>query len=346
VNVLLTCAGRRNYLVRYFRQALGGRGQVFAADASPHAPALQEADAAYLVPSVDHPEYIDVLRSLCREHSVRLLLSLNDLELPVLAQHRNAFADDGTIAVVSSPTVISTCFDKWATCRWLQSKNVTAPRTYTTLADAYQALERGQVRFPMTVKPRWGTASIGIHMARDREDLDLYYRVTQRELGQSMLSQVSEPDGAHAILVQEGLEGDEFGLDIVNDLDGRYVCTFVKRKLAMRAGETDRAITVASADLQCLGQRIGRALGHVGNLDCDIFVVDGTPYVLEMNPRFGGGYPFSHAAGANIPAAIVAWAAEEPVDPAWLHIRSGVAAAKYYETIVTQPTSSQIRKQG
>src|ERR1035437_1165463 len=108
MNVMLTCAGRRNYLVQYFREALGNRGQVFAADASPDAPALQEAHEGFLLPLVSEPNYFDDLLVLCQERQVRLLVPLNDLELPLLARERDRFLEIGTLPVVSSPAVIAT----------------------------------------------------------------------------------------------------------------------------------------------------------------------------------------------------------------------------------------------
>ncbi len=337
MNVLLTCAGRRNYLIGYFREALGGRGLVLAADASQYAPALQEADQAFIMPPVSQPEYCGILLEVCRKHDVRLLLSLNDLELPILARERERFRAEGTEPVISSPYVIDTCFDKWATARWLASCGFRAPRTYLSLAEAMLALARGQIAFPLVVKPRWGTASIGIVYAEHTEELELAYQLARKQVMRTFLSQVSLTDTEHCVLIQEKLSGQEYGLDVVNDLAGRYVCTLVKRKLGMRAGETDRAETVAHPELEALGERIGRLLEHVGNLDCDVFATGGDCTILEMNPRFGGGYPFSHVAGANIPAALIAWAAGEEPDPSWLRARPGVAAAKYDRLIVVGP---------
>jgi carbamoyl-phosphate synthase large subunit len=82
---------------------------------------------------------------------------------------------------------------------------------------------------------------------------------------------------------------------------------YVKEKLAMRAGETDKSVLRNKPELEELGYRVGRALQHIGNVDCDIFEKDGKQYLLELNPRFGGGYPFSQMSGANYPAAILAW---------------------------------------
>ncbi|HHX65024.1 MAG TPA: ATP-grasp domain-containing protein, partial [Chloroflexi bacterium] len=175
------------------------------------------------------------------------------------------------------------------------------------------------------------------HVATDHEELGLYYRLTRKELAHTFLADIGSSDRSHTVIIQQCLSGDEYGLDVVNDLDGNHVCTFVKRKLAMRGGETDRAITVRHHALEALGERLGRALGHIGNLDCDVFMHGDQPVVLELNPRFGGGYPFSHIAGANLPAALVAWANGLDVDPLWFDIKPGVVASKYSELVVANP---------
>ena len=328
MNVLLTCAGRRNYMVEYFRAALAGRGRVCAADSSGDAPALHEADQAFVVPPVSHPEYVDHILELCRQNEVGLLLSLNDLELPLLARNRERFCAQGTVPVVSSPEVIELCFDKWATARFLESCGIASPRTYLTLRDAEAALDRGEVALPLVIKPRWGSASIGIAFVEEADDLVPTYHLIRRQLARSILAEASAGDQEHAVLIQERIAGQEYGLDVVNDLDGRHVATFARCKLAMRAGETDRAVTVESFELDRVGAAIGQQLGHTGNLDCDVFLAEDRLHVLELNPRFGGGYPFSHAAGADLPAALIAWACGEAPDPRWLRIRPGVRAAK------------------
>lgn len=337
INVLLTCAGRRNYLLRYFREALAGQGRVYAGDSNAFAPALQEADGVFLLPAVSASGYVSTLLDLCEKYDIGLLVSLNDLELPILARHRMAFAEIGTRAVVSAPEIIETSFDKWQTWKWLCAQGIDAPATWTSLDDAEEALSRGDLVFPLVIKPRWGTASIGVHVATDHEELGLYYRLTRKELAHTFLADIGSSDRSHTVIIQQCLSGDEYGLDVVNDLDGNYVCTFVKRKLAMRGGETDRAITVRHHALEVLGERIGRALGHIGNLDCDVFMHGDQPVVLELNPRFGGGYPFSHIAGANLPAALVAWANGLDVDPLWFDIKPGVVASKYSELVVANP---------
>jgi len=334
MNVLLTCAGRRNYLIQFFREALDPPGKVFAADASADAPALAEADEAFLLPVLGDPTYIDQLLAICQERRVGLLISLNDLELLLLAQHRDRFLAIGVSPVISPPMVVETCFDKWESFLFLKANGIATPRTYLSPATTRAALARGDIAFPLVVKPRWGSGSAGIEYVEDADELDLVYALAAKRYVPALPPGQHPATARHTMLIQEYLGGQEYGLDVVNDLEGRYVGTLVRRKLVMRSGETDRAVTVRDVALERLGETLGRRLGHLGTLDCDVFVQGNTCSVLEMNPRFGGGYPFSHAAGANVPAAMLAWANGQPADPACFAVMPHVTASKCDRVVV------------
>lgn len=335
MNVLLTCAGRRTHLVTAFKAAVGGAGRVLACDASPEAPALQEADQAFIVPAVDEAGYVGALLAICAEHRVRLVIPALETELPLLAEHGPRFMEIGTRPMISSPEVIAKCFDKLETARFLESCGLAVPRTFLSLEDARQAVACGELAFPVVVKPRWGVSSIGLRIAEDDEELDQAMRLARRHLARTVLADISASDAEHCVLVQELLAGREYGLDVINDLEGRHVCTFVKRKLRMRNGQTDRAETVADQRLEMLGRRIGEKLGHVGMLDCDVFVNGDEACVIDLNPRMGGGYPFSHIAGANFPAALLAWADGREADPRWLQLAPNVTASRCDRFVVT-----------
>lgn len=339
MNVLLTCAGRRNYLVQFFRDALGPEGRVYAADASSSAAALAEADAAFVLPRLDDPVYIPRLLAVCREWRVRMVIPLNDYEIPLLAAHRERFIAAGTFPVVSAPAVVVTCLDKWAASVFLREHGIATPRTYRSLDEAHGALARGHVAFPLAVKPRWGSGSAGIEVAEDMDELALAYSLAIRRYARSLPPGVTAARPEESALIQEWVRGEEFGLDVINDLTGRHVTTLAKRKLVMRSGETDRAVTVTDVRFATLGARLGEALGHIGNLDCDVFLRDGILSVLEMNPRFGGGYPFAHTTGANLPAALVAWARGEDADPRWFDVEPGITMAKCDRIVVARHES-------
>jgi len=322
MNILFTCAGRRTYLLKYFRENMSEGDKIIATDMQLSAPALQAADIKLQVPAVYDPQYIDITLDICRKYSVDALLCLNDLELPILAENKARFEEIGVKVIVSDPQVIDICFDKYKTAQWVESIGLNAPKTYVTLASAKEALAKGEIAFPLFMKPRWGSGSIGLETIEDMEELEIYYHLLMKKVKKTILATASVGD--EYIMIQEKLTGKEFGLDVMNDLDGNNVAVSVKQKLAMRAGETDKAITVDLPTVREMGAAIGRNLKHIGNLDVDIMQrANGDYCVLELNPRFGGGFPFSYEAGVNLPKAIIMWLRGENVDPSSLQSEYG-----------------------
>lgn len=307
LNILFTCAGRRNYLINYFKEAIGDKGKIYAADMTLSAPAMVDADVAILVPNIYSEDYIDNLKSIVKDHSINAIISLNDLELPILSKHKGEFEAYGAKVIVSDEHVIDLTFDKLKTYHFLKDNGFHTPKTFANLEDAIVALEAQEIRFPLVVKPRWGSASIGIDFPEDIEELRLSYQLQKLKLKKSILNNVSDQDIDHAIIIQEQIDGIEFGMDIVNDFDCNYFGTFTREKFSMRGGETDKAISRTGEQYDELGRKISKHLKHLGSLDCDIFVAEDKIYVLELNPRFGGGYPFSHEAGINLAAIYLAW---------------------------------------
>ncbi|MDR1384610.1 MAG: ATP-grasp domain-containing protein [Planctomycetaceae bacterium] len=328
MNILFSCAGRRNYLIRFFREALNGTGMIIATDMNLHASAMIEADAAEVVPEVYAPDYIDKLIEICCRHKVQTIIPLNDLELPILANSKSRFQEINIMPLVSDCGIIDICFDKWKTSQFIQKIGLKVPRTYIILNEAIKAIELKQLYFPLVVKPRWGSGSVGIEFVYDIDELQQTYQLVNNKVKHSILNQISQNDITHAVLIQEKINGTEFGIDIINDLKGNYITTITKKKLAMRAGETDKAITVENALLSQIGQILGESLKHIANLDCDVFESEGSYYVLEMNPRFGGGYPFSQMAGTNLPAAILDWLNGKIADPKYFQFQTNVIFAK------------------
>lgn len=304
MNILFTCAGRRTYLLKYFKENMQSGDKVVATDMQLSAPALQAADVKIQVPAVYDPQYVDITLDICKDQKIDALISLNDLELPILADNKVKFEALGVTVIVSDPEVIDICFDKYKTARWVESIGLNAPKTYVTLASAKEALAKGDISFPLFMKPRWGSGSIGLESIADMEELDIYYGLLMKKIKKTILATASVGD--EYIMIQEKLTGSEYGLDIMNDLNGKNLGVSVKQKLAMRSGETDKAVTIGLPEVRDIGRKIGENLGHIGNLDVDIMQrADGTYCVLELNPRFGGGFPFSYEAGVNFPKALI-----------------------------------------
>lgn len=327
MNILFTCAGRRTYLLKYFKENMQEGDKVIATDMQLSAPALQIADVKLQVPAVYADDYISRTLDICKRYSIDALISLNDLELPILAEQKARFDELGVKVIVSDPRVIDICFDKYKTAQWVEGLGLNAPKTYVTLEDAKKALANREIAFPLFLKPRWGSGSIGLETVEDMEELNDVYQLLFKKIKKTILATASV--GEEYIMIQEKLTGNEYGLDVMNDLDGKFIAVSVKQKLAMRAGETDKAVTVDLPEVRELGAIIGRNLGHVGNLDLDIMQrANGDYCVLELNPRFGGGFPFSYEAGVNLPKAILMWLRGEKVPVEILQPENGRMFAK------------------
>lgn len=331
MNILLSSVGRRPYLVRWFRDALRDNavdGTVIAADVDPHAPSRPFADAFVLAPTVVDPSYESWLRRTLTEHDVDLAISINDFELSTWA----LLSDDDELRslVRLSADTQRVIEDKFATSQALDAAEVSSPITWLggTLPGPDDAPG------PFVTKGRFGSASRGLRFA-DRNTLqsaidEAVQEVTTRQ-GVPALSQTEVPP-SELLVVQERIDGVEYGLDVVSNLDGEYAGVLARRKIAMRSGETDRAVSVDPTPFEEIARGIAQAIPHPGTIDVDVFVDEsGDCFVIDINPRFGGGYPFSHLSGARVPSCYVAWALGRSEDPSWLRYDTQVIAGKYVE---------------
>ena len=331
MNVLLSAVGRRAYLVKYFQDVvhpLGGK--VYATNTTPDATGFLAADEARIVPQSASSGYIDVMVGLCKEWDVQLLFSLHDWDAPVLARAKDRLLDIGTIPIMGSPELLATCLDKYMTVRAMTKIGIRCPKTVLSMEAAL-----AQIPFPMIVKPRWGQGSIGLFKVYDRDELiSAVMFAEKRARNFSAVCpeiDVSQPQ----VIIQECISAQEYGCDIVNDLSGGFRNAFVKRKFAMRSGETDAAESVECPAIQEASRRIAEWSCHLGCMDSDWFLPEGgKPILIELNPRFGGGYPFSHCAGVNVPLACVNWAMGNDNDDWHMDFRTGVKTFKDISLLV------------
>lgn len=326
MNILFTCAGRRTYLLKYFKEQLGDEGKVVATDMQLTAPALTAADIKLQVPPVYADDYIDRTIDICKQNGIDAVICLNDLELPILADNKETFEAIGVKPIVSSKEVIDICFDKYRTAKYVESIGLNTPKTFINYEEAIKALNDRSLEFPLVLKPRWGSGSIGIEFVNDYDELAEVYSNLLKKIKKTILATASQ--GNEYILIQEKIDGQEYGMDVMNDLHGNNRGVSVKKKLTMRAGETDKAQTVDNPSIRQIGKILGENLRHIGNLDVDIFEKDGKYYVLELNPRFGGGFPFSYESGVNFPKAIIEWLKGKDVEDSLLQPRYGETFAK------------------
>lgn len=282
MNILILSAGTRNKIVQYFRNALEGTGTVIATDMSEYASAIYEADKYYIVPKMTENNYLDVILNICKKEKVAGVLSLIDPELSLLAQNRKRFEELGTKVIGSSYEICEMTLDKYDMYKWLVNHGYDCAKSYTDKEDFYADVEKGIAHYPVFVKPARGSASIAVTKVFNQETVDLLFM--QQE----------------GLMIQEYLDGQEIGADVYIDLiSGEVTSIFTKKKLKMRAGETDKSESFKDKKLFDLIEKFVAEVGFVGQIDIDIFDVNGTYYISEVNPRFGGGYPHAYECGCD-----------------------------------------------
>ena len=282
MNVLILAAGTRNKVVQYFKRTLDGAGKVVATDASNLAPAIYCADKYYIVPRITAPEYIDVILSICRKEQIDGVLSLIDPELSLLAKNTQRFQAVGTKVIGSSYELCEMALDKMQMFHWLYTHGYNCARSWMDKEEFYDAVMRGEVSYPVFVKPFRGSASISISKAYDKKTIEMLF---------------NENDN---LMIQEYLDGQEIGADVYIDMiSGEVVSVFTKKKILMRSGETDKAVSFKDPELFDLIERFSLEAGFRGQIDIDIFEIDGEYYISEVNPRFGGGYPHAYECGCD-----------------------------------------------
>lgn len=337
MNVMLTSVGRRAYMVKYFKNALGDKGLVHASNSDDNTVAFCYADRSVVTPIIYDDDYIPFLLKYCKDNSIDVLLSLFDIDLPILAQHKNEFAEIGTTVIVSDKLFVDICNDKWKTFEYLKNNGFNVPKTYKRIDDVKNALVNNEINYPIIVKPRFGCGSIGMHIAENKDELEYLFKKTINQIESSYL-RYETLSVSDKVIFQEYLTGQEYGVDIINNLKGVFQKAIVKKKIAMRAGETDIAEVVENQCILEEAQRLGKLTKHLANLDCDVFLVNNVPYFLEMNARFGGGYPFSHVSGCDLPKAILLWVEQKNVEAELLNAKP---SGKIYKELVLTTNKAQ-----
>lgn len=290
MNILILSCGTRNILVRYFKDKNNGFDKVVGTDCSTYAPALYETDSYYIVPRMTEPGYLDVILDICRKEEIDTVLPLQEDELYLIAENRTLFTEAGVTPIVSSKEAVELCRDKYEFYKHLTANDI--PAIYSV--DSFEAFEKaeteGKMQLPVFIKPSRGCGSLGI------------MKVEQKPLLECLCKYADEK-----YIIQNYAKGEEFGADIYVDVQtGKPVTLFVKKKLRMRAGETDKSVSFRDEKLFELILETVSTLDLRGPIDMDLFCIDGNYYVSEINPRFGGGYPHAYECGINFPALLAA----------------------------------------
>ncbi|OFX23164.1 MAG: hypothetical protein A2033_15480 [Bacteroidetes bacterium GWA2_31_9] len=287
MNILFTNAGRRTYLIE-FALELKNNGHdidIFVCDTNEDTAAFYVSNKIkyFITPFVTNNEenYIKALLYKCIENKIDVIIPLMDFELPVLSKNKSVFFEKNIKIWVSDEETINNCLSKKNNYEFCIQNDIAIPTSWWNLVEA-----KSIKNFPVIKKAILGSGSVGLKIINNSKEI---YDVDFTEF-----------------FLQEYITGQEIGMDIFNDFEGNFLSSYFRRKILMRAGETDKATTFFDSKYYELSKKISHKFSHVGNMDIDFIVKENNElFFIDFNPRFGGGYPFTHKSGLNYLKAII-----------------------------------------
>ena len=287
-NILFCSAGRRCKLIKDFKETIGDTGITVVAENSIYSPARYVADKSYTVPKITAPDYIDNIIEICRKEDIKVILTLIDPEIEILAKNKARFEEMGILVMCPSEKSAKICFDKYEMYKYLRINNIPTTLTYGSLEEFEKALNEQKISFPVFVKPRTGSGSVGARKISNIDDL----RSAMKE--------------DETLIIQEFMAGIDLDADVYVDMiSKKAVSMFSKKKIETRIGGANKTISFKDEKLFELIKKIVNIFEFNGTVDMDFFYKDGQYFLSEINPRFGGAYLHAYGAGVNFPKLIV-----------------------------------------
>ena len=282
VNILFCSVGRRAELLKNFKKSLRERVKIVATDNTSIAPALYFADKAYIVPKIYTDGYIDLILDICKKEAIQAVTTLIDPEIELLAKNRSKFKSIGVEVLAPYEQTAKLCYDKFKMYEYLKFNGIATPRTFGDLDSFNVALSSGNISFPVFVKPRTGSGSVGARRIANISELSFDIKENP------------------SLIIQECMNGLDLDADVyVDTISHKPISVFSKKKLSTTIGGANKTISFKDAALFETIKEIINKFEFNGPIDMDFFHQDGKYYLSEINPRFGGGYLHAHGAGVD-----------------------------------------------
>ncbi len=280
LNILISSAGKRVVFTHIFMKNLAKwfPGQkVFTTDMYPeYAPAGIESDGCFKVPRVTDADYIPTLLDICLRNEVGMVVPTIDTELIILAEHKDLFEKNGIFVIVSDPDFIKISRDKRCTNEYFRKIQIRTPRP----------IDINNPEFPLFAKPYDGSLSKDLYLIRNKEE------ITPEIMNHPKLIFMEYIDTS---------KYKEFSVDMYYGRDHKIKSIVPRERLEIRAGEINKGYTRKNYLVEYIKERMSYLPGVIGCICLQLFYrsADNDVVGIEINPRFGGGYPLSYHAGAD-----------------------------------------------
>ncbi len=283
MNILFCSAGRRVQLLKFMKESLGEQCFIVAVDNSPIAPALYVADKHYVVPRITENNYIERILEICHKNHIQAITTLIDPEIEVLAANKDLFISEGILPLCPTKETAALCFDKYAFFCYLQANGIPTVLTYDSLSAFNKGRQQGKINFPVFIKPKTGSGSVGIHRVDNMETLERLLRTE-----------------SYNYIIQELMTEGDCDADVYIDcITHKPVAAFSKRKIETKIGGASKTISFKDSLLFEFIEKICTVFEFNGPVDMDFWYKDGQYLLSEVNPRFGGAYLHAYGAGVD-----------------------------------------------
>lgn len=286
MNILITSAGQRVSLVKAFQKEaanLNPNSKVYTVDSNPAlAPACHVSDGFKTIAKVTAPEYIESLLAICQQWGIKIIIPTIDTELMILAKHKTLLQENGITPIISNPKLIKICRDKRLSNAFFNQHNINTPA----------GIDKHNPTFPLFIKPYDGSLSKDTFTIRHHSELNEYHMNNPK----LMFMEYIPPE-----------HFDEYTVDTYYDKHGHLKCAVPRKRIFVRAGEINKGVTSKNPIVDCLKKNLAQIPGACGCLTMQFFYNANTQeiFAIEINARFGGGFPLSYFAGANYPRWII-----------------------------------------
>lgn len=283
MNILFCSVGRRAELLKNVRQSMGGKGKIVVTEMSETAPALYFSDAYYIVPAITDSNYINIILNICAKEKIDAIVTCIDPEISLLAENRKKFEEIGVEVLAPKVETAKLCFDKFRMYEYLTECGVPTVKTFGDINSFEKALNCNEIGFPVFVKPRTGSGSVGARKVSSLTELKKAF------------------DTDSSLVVQEYM-GDALDLDAdvyIDTISHKVVSVFTKRKLETKIGGANKTVSFKDEKLIEFLVSALEKFEFNGPIDVDVWCRDGRYYLSEINPRFGGAYLHAYGAGVD-----------------------------------------------
>ncbi len=322
-NILITSVSRKSDLVIYFKKALKNlkiKGKVIGVDCDNLSPALYLSDKSYIVKKVKAPGYYKEILEISKKENVRLIIPTMDLELSGWAKRRDKFLNEGIFVLISDKKAVDKTIDKVKTYKFFKTLSIPTPPTLT-----FNEIKKVKdSMFPLFIKPRFGRGSEGTFKIENYRELSFY------------IWKITEP------IIQEYLEGKEFTVDVLSDLEGKFITAVPRKRLLIRAGVSDRGKTFYNKKIVEYSKKIVESLNLIGPSNIQGKIKGRSISFFEINPRFSGGISLTIESGVNFPELIIKMLTEKKISKKELEFKKDFYMLSYSSHVFLP--SEQLRK--